>query len=461
MRLANSEPERHNEADDLPMDQGATHLDAAGGDRRRRKVVTVTNEPGERDSRDQINTLRLRLAADLDGLLTQTRARLTRLARARGVPPDVVDDVVQETLLEAWRSLDRLTAPSGFSPWIDEICRNVSRRAAVRRARDLVRLGPLPLRLSGQDVEEDAIDRLANAAVLASDPMADLIEDLSRQDLVTLLDRALDVLPIETRRLVEMCHLRGLPHSEVAARLGIASGTLDTRLSRARRQLHQALNGPLRHEAVAFGLALDDERPESWEETRLWCPVCARSRLQGAFMAFEGPDGGPNLHLRCPACARRYGRDAIHTMGLIPLTGLRSYRPAWKHAMQGLSDHMARALQSGHYNCGNCGKPASVKVAAARGGVSPLPFHIRMRCASCGQDDDLSGGFPGVDQIVYWSHPLTRQFVLEHDHWRSQFSELVERDGALTIPLTLSDANSGARVTVLAERHTLRVLTLA
>ena len=421
----------------------------------------MADKPGERNMRNELNALRLRLSADRDGILTQTQTRLTRLARARGVPPHMVDDVVQETLLEAWRSLARLMEPAGFSAWIDEICRNVCRRAAQRRARDLARLAPLSLMPGGQDEENDAIDhRVSQSHGQTNDPITDLVEDLSRQDLVILLDRALDILPSQTRHLVEMAHLQGLPRTEVAARLGIATGTLDTRLSRARRQLHQALTGPLRSEAAAFGLAFGDERAESWEETRLWCPVCGRSRLHGVFMPHEGPDGGPNLHLRCPQCARRYGQDAIHTMGLVPLADLRSYRPAWKRAMQQLTDHMAEALQSGWYACWNCGNPASVEVAAARGAAAPLPYHIRMRCGSCGEDANLSGDFPSVDQLVYWSHPLTRQFVLAHDRWRSRLGEPVERDGALAIPLGLSDADGGARLTVLAERRTLRVLTV-
>ena len=53
------------------------------------------------------------------------------------------------------------------------------------------------------------------------------------------------LLPPETRRIVEMCHLLELPQSEVAERLGISVGALQARLHRARRQLLQVLHGPL------------------------------------------------------------------------------------------------------------------------------------------------------------------------------------------------------------------------
>src|SRR6185369_604356 len=73
-----------------------------------------------------------------------SRPRLMRLARLRGVPPDVVEDVVQETLLEAWKHLDRLHEPEGFHLWLDEICRNICRRYACKHATERQRLALLP-----------------------------------------------------------------------------------------------------------------------------------------------------------------------------------------------------------------------------------------------------------------------------------------------------------------------------
>src|SRR5271157_2741308 len=65
---------------------------------------------------------------EMEKWLAAARPRLQRLAHVRNVPADSVEDVVQETLLEAWTHLDRLTAPEGFHLWLDEICRNICRR---------------------------------------------------------------------------------------------------------------------------------------------------------------------------------------------------------------------------------------------------------------------------------------------------------------------------------------------
>ncbi|HJT55567.1 MAG TPA: RNA polymerase sigma factor, partial [Ktedonobacteraceae bacterium] len=150
--------------------------------------------------------LRSALLTDQDGILTETRQRLARLAQARGIEPHTIDDVVQETLLEAWSHLERLHTPAGFSLWIDEICRNVCRRAAHRREVDLLRRAPL----SSPAPDEEEPDLLAQ---LPAPEAFDPLEELSRQDMLLLLDRALGTLPPAVRQLIELCYLRELPHA--------------------------------------------------------------------------------------------------------------------------------------------------------------------------------------------------------------------------------------------------------
>jgi len=317
-----------------------------------------------------------------------------------------------------------------------------------------------------QGANEDKADLFTH--IPASD-MSDPFEELSRQDLMLLLDRALGALPQTTRQVVEMCYLHELPHSEVAARLGIASGALDTRLHRARRQLRQILSGPLREEAEGFGLALDETLAEGWQETRLWCPQCARQRLQGCFL--HSPDGAEeaNLHLRCPDCSRRYGQDTVHSMGLVSLSGLHSFRPAWKRTMQGLTDQMLQALLQGQRPCLYCGKPAQAQVqghdstsdSANNESNGPYPFWIHLHCPHCGENMDACGDIPAVNQIVYWSHSLTRQFLLQHPRWYSTPGRLVEYAGESAIHFQIADRESTTSLTVLAHRQTLRVLALA
>jgi RNA polymerase sigma factor (sigma-70 family) len=410
--------------------------------------------PGERE------WLRSALLTDQDGVLTITRRRLAGIARARGMEAQIVDDVIQETLLEAWSHLDRLRSPAGFHPWVDEICRNICRRVHRARQQDALRYAPAQ---HGTGALDEAPGAESDDALLdlPAPARSDPFEELSQRDLTSLLDRAIGVLPQVTRQAVELSYLIDLPRAEVAARLRLSQGALDTRLHRARAQLRQALNGPLRAEAEAYGLALDEVPTEQWQATRMWCPLCARRRLEGYFVQADGA-AGPNLHLRCPDCSRRDGRDTAHSMGLVSLAGLRSFRPAWKRVMQGLSERVTQALADEAHPCLSCGKLALFTVHAAGATAPPgaPAYWIRAECAHCGPDVDLGPDtcLPSVDQLVYWSDPRARQFLLRHPRCVSSQGPEVERDGTGALTFHLSDLDGADRLTVVARRETLRVL---
>ena len=68
------------------------------------------------------------LEQQLEELFKAARPDLIRFALARGVSADGVEDVVQETLLEAWRHLDQLRAIERLEAWLRGICRNVCLR---------------------------------------------------------------------------------------------------------------------------------------------------------------------------------------------------------------------------------------------------------------------------------------------------------------------------------------------
>ncbi|GAC1346693.1 MAG: hypothetical protein NVSMB27_10730 [Ktedonobacteraceae bacterium] len=406
--------------------------------------------------------LRLALLTDQNGLLTATRLRLARIAQARGVDTNAIDDIVQETLLEAWSHLGRLSAPAGFQAWIDEICRNVCRRYARKRQAHMLRHVPLPRSYQGNEftLDEDDASPLTN---ILDPSVPDPLEELSRHELEQLLDRALALLPQKTRQVIEMCHLLELPHSEVAGQLGISVGTLYTRLHRARRHLRQVLNGPLHHEAASFELVPEQDNNEGWFETRLWCSCCGRNRLQGSFIETK-PGGTVNLHVRCPSCSQHFGLDTVHSMGLVSLGRLRSFRPAWKRTLQGLSELVLHALRDGNQPCPWCGNLTSIQVADAdmeedTPPMGPFRFWIRWSCACCGGYAFSPGDLPSVDQIVFWSHPQARQFMVQHPHWLSTPGTSLEYAGQPALSFQIIDKGSAASMTVLVHRHTLRILT--
>ncbi len=408
--------------------------------------------------------------------LTTARPRLRRLARLRGIPADIVEDVVQETLLEAWKHRDRLHTPQGIDYWLDEICRNICRRHARTASRERRHLTPL---LTAGPSDDHALGARGTPALhdLPDERIPDPLDALDHEDLALLLDRALGALPGATREIVEQCYLMDLPQRDVAGRLGLSLSALEARLHRARQQLRQLLNGPLRADAEALDLSVDRERAEGWRETRLWCTVCGRRRLLGLFL--PQPDGSMNLHMRCPECEPRFGlvdisSSNVHSKGLIHLEGLQSFRPAWKRTMQGMTARFTQSLLAGAGLCPYCGTPASLQlvdaISAARqtagatlpAGLSrhPYQFWAWWRCPNCYGDSCPVADVFAASDLVYWSDPRTRRFMAEHPRWVSEPELLVEYAGQPALRLQMADVTTAARLTVLAHRHTLRVLAV-
>lgn len=407
----------------------------------------------------------------MEALLVAARPRLLRLARLRGVPADMAEDVAQETLLEAWRCLDRLYDPTGADRWLDEICRNICRRYARRHALDQRHVHLLASDAAADDITTVSLNDIPDSA--APDPL----EALTHQDMALLLDRALGLLPAGGRVMVELCYLRELPQREATDRLGLTLSALEARLHRTRRQLRALFNGPLRTEAEAFGLALDDASAQGWRETRLWCTLCGRRRLSGMFIVQA--DGSVNLHMRCPDCEQRSGlcdidSSTVHSKGLIQLDGLRSFRPAWKRTMQGTAQRFTQALRSGVYRCPYCGAPATLRLVD-KAQMAHLPaetippdglarhlyqFWVWWRCHETQHDSSGHNGLFAASDLVYWSCAKTQEFMREHPHWVSEPELLVEHAGQPALRLQMADTTTAARLTVLADRQTLRVLAL-
>ncbi len=410
---------------------------------------------------------------DSAGWMTSARPRLRRLARLRGVPGDAIEDVVQETLLEAWAHLDRLYTPAGVHAWLDEICRNICRRHARSHFREQQHRAPLFA--NDGEAFKDAEDPLLRDVPDARIP--DPLEALTREDTALLLDRALGALSPSAREAMEQCYLMELPQREVALRLGLTISALEARLHRARRQLRELLSGPLRTDAEALGLALDEDSAEGWRETRLWCTLCGRRRLAGVFL--PQPDGGMNLHMRCPDCEQRYGISDIdgsnvHSKGLVQLSGLQSFRPAWKRTMLGMTQRYTHALLAGERPCPYCGAPASLQLLDKRqtaehaeGAVlpsslsqHPYQFWVWWKCPRCHRGSDMGFGLFAASDLVYWSDTRPQSFMAEHPHWVSAPELLVEHAGQPALRLQMVDVTSAARLTVLAHRQTLRVLAV-
>lgn len=385
------------------------------------------------------------LSNTLDEMLAAARPRLLRLAQQQGVAPDAADDVVQETLVEAWQHLGHLHSPDRFNAWLNGICRNVSLRwhhtyhITKRRQESLSALVGVEQDNSFSDMKLDIPDPLA----------IEPAEELSRQDLATLLDRAMGYLPSTTRKALEMHYLAEMPQNETALQLGLTINALEVRLHRARRQLRQVLNNELRSDAEAFGMALDKEITQAWRNTGIWCIFCGRSSVDGLFEVLS--DDRVNLRMRCPNC----GNEWFKSGGMCELRGLKSFRPAFKRVIQ-----VATAYWASPHNrqtCCHCGKPAHVQLIGHDETPSWLSeswqgLRFIMECSFC--DSHMSQYVGGI----LWLHPLVQHFIKDHPRWINAPEKLTEYANQPALHISLVDVMSAARLTILIHRETLQVL---
>lgn len=386
------------------------------------------------------------IVSNLDTLLADARPRLLRIAELNGIPRDAADDIAQDTLVVAWRHLDNLHTPERFSAWLDGICRNVCKRYARAQS------APSSHALSLSEISHDDIHGPEGAASFAiADPGAlDPLEELNREDMAALLDRALAYLPGETRELIELCYLAELPQREAAERLQLTIGALELRLHRARRLLRQVLNGKLRAEAEAFGL-VDPEQSSGWREMRQWCWLCGKHRMRGIFE--QQPGGQISLRVRCPDCSNRYDIDIMNTAGLIPMSGLQSFRPAIKRALQVLPHIYNSSKLEGI--CPLC--KASIRRNIIADTIPSVNLSIPGRIWLVSHCDNC--GLCATDVVsLLISDPEVMNFILYRNRIVSEPATRTEYGGQQVICECLTDVTSAERLTILVDAKTLQIV---
>jgi RNA polymerase sigma-70 factor (ECF subfamily) len=165
---------------------------------------------------------RRRFAAVIEPLRADVYRFALWLARDR----QVADDVVQETMLRAWRSLDGLKDTQAAKPWLLTIARREHARLYERKRHETVNL-------------DDLID--VESHMLAS-------EDQRPDDEVHTVRRAILQLEDEYREPLVLQVLMGYTTEEIATHMNIHQGAVLTRLFRARNRLRAKL-----------GLSAEDE----------------------------------------------------------------------------------------------------------------------------------------------------------------------------------------------------------
>jgi RNA polymerase sigma-70 factor (ECF subfamily) len=170
---------------------------------------------------------------EFEALLHQHQDRLYAMAYRLTGNPDDAQDLLQQSLIEAYTAFDRFEAGTRFDRWVYRIM--------YHSFLDLVRRRPR-FQLLSLDAPWDDDDG-NRAAHEVSDsrggPETALMDDVLSEP----LQRALDSLPPEFRAVVVLADMQELSYEEVARALRCPVGTVRSRLHRARALLRRALGG--------------------------------------------------------------------------------------------------------------------------------------------------------------------------------------------------------------------------
>jgi RNA polymerase sigma factor (sigma-70 family) len=169
------------------------------------ELLAIRCQLGERDA--------------FDALITRWHEPIWRYLRRLTGSDDAARDLTQDTWLRVMRGIVKLRDPASLRPWLF----GIARRLAMDRLR----------RQYTQAVDADAV----------IEDIAAIEIDLDFESDLAALETCMAALPLRERETLALFYLRELTIEQIAALLDVPTGTIKSRLFRARQLLRKQLTG--------------------------------------------------------------------------------------------------------------------------------------------------------------------------------------------------------------------------
>jgi RNA polymerase sigma-70 factor (ECF subfamily) len=211
-----------------------------------------------RDERELVRRCREGSESAYAELVRSHRPRLYLLAYRLTGDRETAEDVVQETFLAAFRSIEKVDPRPSLNPWLNTIVLRTAGRAATRaRSRAGSSLDQATAR---DDITGLTAGHFMGAGLIDADPGTDphaaAVAAELRRDLAT----AMIGLPFKYRAAVVLRHVMGLDYAEAARELDLPLNTFKSHLLRGTKLLREALADRLQEEPEAYTQSIRVER---------------------------------------------------------------------------------------------------------------------------------------------------------------------------------------------------------
>ncbi|MDP3650616.1 MAG: RNA polymerase sigma factor RpoE [Rhodoferax sp.] len=161
-------------------------------------------------------------------LVVKYQRRIQRLIGRMVRDVDLVEDIAQETFIQAYRALHQFRGDAQFYTWLYRIAVNTAKKSLLKLKRDLTVSESF---LASEDEDETSWRK----EELISEETPESV--LAAKEIAGVVNMALDDLPHDLRQAVTLREIEGLSYEEISAVMGCPIGTVRSRIFRAREAI--------------------------------------------------------------------------------------------------------------------------------------------------------------------------------------------------------------------------------
>jgi len=158
--------------------------------------------------------------ANFELLYKELQPKLYAYCRKFIDDPETARDLVQDAFVKLWKDIDIPAIHTSIAAYMQKTVHNLC----------LLHLRSQQIR---QRYEQHAAFKLKEAELNFHSPDYGTYTSIFLKDIEDIVNKCIEGLPPQSRRIFEMSRMEGKPHSEIAQELGISDRTVENQIYRA------------------------------------------------------------------------------------------------------------------------------------------------------------------------------------------------------------------------------------